>query len=69
MASRISKLISALRLKALIFFLVRAFEFEFGVPVEDVVNVAAALQRPSLRSAPKEGSQLPLLVKPHEAAA
>nr|BED42948.1 cytochrome P450 monooxygenase [Trametes versicolor] len=56
-------------LKALLFFLVRAFEFEFGVPAEDVVNVAAALQRPSLRSAPKEGSQLPLLVKPYEAAA
>ncbi|EIW62555.1 cytochrome P450 [Trametes versicolor FP-101664 SS1] len=56
-------------LKALLFFLVRAFEFEFAVPAEDVVNVAAALQRPSLRSAPKEGAQLPLVVKPYKAAA
>ncbi|OJT05109.1 Cytochrome P450 72A14 [Trametes pubescens] len=60
---------SLVELKALLFVLVRAFEFEFAVPPEDVVNVAAALQRPSLRSAPQEGSQLPLLVKPYTTTA
>lgn len=56
------------RLKALLFALVRSFEFEFAVPVEDICVKTAPLQRPSLRSAPQGGFQLPLLVKPYKAA-
>ncbi|EIW62528.1 cytochrome P450 [Trametes versicolor FP-101664 SS1] len=59
---------SLVETKALLFALVRAFEFEFAVPVEDICTKTAPLQRPSLRSAPKEGFQLPLLVKPYKAA-
>ena len=51
------------RMKALIFTLVRAFEFELAVPVEDVQTKSAIVQRPILRSAPEAGSQMPLLIR------
>ncbi|KAJ7253334.1 cytochrome P450 [Mycena haematopus] len=41
------------RMKALLFTLVRAFEFELAVP------------RPIIRSDPQAGNQMPLLIKPH----
>ena len=50
-------------MKALLFMLVRAFEFELAVPAEDVQKKSSVVQRPQLRSAPERGSQLPLLVK------
>ena len=51
------------RMKALIYTLVRAFEFALAVPPEDVQKKLAVVQRPVLRSAPDEGSQMPLLVR------
>ncbi|KAI8994051.1 cytochrome P450 [Trametes punicea] len=59
---------SLVETKAILFALVRAFEFELAVPVEDIVVKTVPLQRPSLRSAPDEGFQLPLIVKPYKAA-
>ena len=50
-------------MKALIFTLVRAFEFELAVPNEDIQKKSQAVQRPVLRSAPEAGSQMPLLVR------
>jgi hypothetical protein len=52
-------------MKALLFTLVRAFEFELAVPASDVGKRSAIVQRPFLRSDPENKSQLPLLVKPY----
>ncbi|KAI0644393.1 cytochrome P450 [Trametes meyenii] len=51
--------------KALLFTLIRAFEFELAVPEEDILVESARLQRPKVRSMPEQGFQLPLLVKPY----
>ncbi|CAA7265267.1 unnamed protein product [Cyclocybe aegerita] len=47
-------------MKALLFALVRAFEFELAVPVADIKSAG---QRPSLRSEPSVGVQMPLKLK------
>ncbi|RPD78482.1 cytochrome P450 [Lentinus tigrinus ALCF2SS1-7] len=54
---------SLIEMKALIYILVRAFEFELAVPPEEIMKKSAIVQRPLLRSAPSEGSQMPLLVR------
>ncbi|TFK61485.1 cytochrome P450 [Pluteus cervinus] len=51
-------------MKALLFTLIRSFEFKLAVPVEDVAKDEMIMQRPVLKSDPKRGSQMPLLVKP-----
>ncbi|KAK1215344.1 hypothetical protein PQX77_022050 [Marasmius sp. AFHP31] len=49
--------------KALLFTLLRAFEFEFAVPKDDVlIKRGFAVHRPMVRG--KEGSQLPVIIKP-----
>ncbi|KAI0673974.1 cytochrome P450 [Trametes maxima] len=55
---------SLVEIKALLFTLVRAFEFELGVPSADIFIRTGPVQRPSVRSAPEQGFQLPLLLKP-----
>ncbi|KAH9885221.1 cytochrome P450 [Cubamyces lactineus] len=60
---------SLVEMKALLFMLVRAFEFELAVPVEDIQSKTGLVQRPQLRSAPEQGSQMPLLVRKHVRAA
>jgi hypothetical protein len=50
-------------MKALLFTLVRAFEFELAVPVEDIGKRSSIVQRPIIRSQPEAGNQMPLLVK------
>ncbi len=50
-------------MKALLFALVRAFEFELAVPASDIQKKTSIVQRPLLRSAPEQGSQMPLLVR------
>ena len=52
------------RMKALVFTLIRNFEFELAVPANDVEPLGTFLQRPGLRSERKRGAQLPLLVRP-----
>jgi hypothetical protein len=52
-------------MKALIFTLVRAFEFELAVPSADIMKKSAIVQRPLLRSDPQGGNQMPLLIKPY----
>lgn len=56
---------SIVEMKALIFTLIRAFEFEFAVPVEDIGKKSSIVQRPFLRSDPKAGNQLPLRITPY----
>lgn len=54
------------RIKAILFALVRAFEFELAVPAEDVVSKQQTIVlRPFVTSEPDSGSQLPLIVKPY----
>ncbi|KZP28280.1 cytochrome P450 [Athelia psychrophila] len=51
-------------MKALLYTLIRAFEFNLAVPVEDIVATQSLVSRPSVRSEPKVGNQMPLLIKP-----
>ncbi|KAG9318254.1 cytochrome P450 [Chiua virens] len=57
---------SLVEMKAILFTLVRAFEFELAVPVSEIGKKARIVQRPVLRSDPKNKAQLPLLVKPYK---
>jgi hypothetical protein len=52
-------------MKALLFTLVRAFEFELAVPRAEIGQKDTGIViRPMLLSQPDAGTQLPLLVKP-----
>ena len=52
-------------MKALLFTLVRSFEYELAVPREDILKRSRVVQRPMLRSEMDKGTQMPLLVKPY----
>ncbi|KAJ7797749.1 cytochrome P450 [Mycena olivaceomarginata] len=56
---------SVIQMKALLFTLVRAFEFELAVPAADIGRKISIVQRPMVRSEPGAGAQMPLLVKPY----
>ncbi|KAF7294573.1 hypothetical protein MIND_00993800 [Mycena indigotica] len=58
---------SIVETKCLLFALVRAFEFDLAVPLEDVAKKTSVTQRPYLRSEPNAGGQLPLLIRPYVA--
>ena len=53
------------RMKAILFTLVRTFEFELAVPVSEIGSKSTMVQRPVLRSDPNR-PQLPLLIKPYK---
>lgn len=61
----ISHTAGTFRMKALLFALVRAFEFELAVPVEDIIKKSSIVQRPVLATDPDGGNQMPLLIKPY----
>ena len=52
-------------MKALVFTLVRNFEFELAVPKEEIKPLGMFLQRPCVESERKKGAQLPLLIRPY----
>jgi hypothetical protein len=52
-------------MKALLFILIRAFEFELAVPAEDIHSKQSIVQRPVVASEMELGSQMPLLVRPY----
>jgi hypothetical protein len=53
-------------MKALLFALVRAFEFELAVPAKDIVTpIMSIVQRPHVITEPEKGSQLPVFIKPY----
>ncbi|PIL33913.1 cytochrome P450 [Ganoderma sinense ZZ0214-1] len=54
---------SLVELKALIFALIRAFEFELTAPAEDIQAIGRFLQRAGLRG--QEVPALPLLIRPY----
>ncbi|KZT65611.1 cytochrome P450 [Daedalea quercina L-15889] len=53
-------------MKALLFTLIRTFEFELALPKEKIVRQRAAIQRPIVRGEMEKGSQLPMLIKVHK---
>ena len=53
----------ARRMKALLFTLVRAFEFELAVPPNEIVKKSMIVQRPLVASEKEKGNQLPLRLK------
>jgi hypothetical protein len=52
--------------KALLFTLVKAFEFDLAVPPGDLVKKTNFALRPMLASNPKAGNTMPLFIKPYE---
>jgi hypothetical protein len=53
-------------MKALLFILIRAFEFDLAVPAKDILKKSSAIvQKPVLATDPNGVSQMPLLIKPH----
>jgi len=55
---------SVVEIKALLFTLVRGFEFELALPAEDIVRMTTIVGRPTIASNPAAGPQLPLLIRP-----
>jgi hypothetical protein len=54
-------------MKALLFTLLRAFEFQLAVPAADIeMKRSGAVQRPVVSSDPSGKSNLPLLIKVHQ---
>ncbi|KAK7028653.1 cytochrome P450 [Favolaschia claudopus] len=54
-----------IEMKCLLFTLIRAFEFELAVPVDDIGRKISVVQHPMLKSEPEAGAQMPLVVKPY----
>ncbi|KAL1716783.1 cytochrome P450 [Schizophyllum commune] len=54
---------SIAEMKAILFVLVRSFEFELAVDPSDVKVRTAAVQRPALKSEPENTAQLPVLIR------
>lgn len=50
-------------MKALLFTLIRNFEFNAAVPIEEIEKRSAIVAKPFVKSEKKEGTQLPLLVR------
>ncbi|KDQ54074.1 hypothetical protein JAAARDRAFT_38679 [Jaapia argillacea MUCL 33604] len=57
---------SVVETKAILFTLLRAFEFELAVPKEDVVKRATIVQRPFIKSATDKQTQLPMFVSAYK---
>ena len=52
-------------MKALLFMLVRAFEFELALPKEEITKLPGIVDRPFLKKDKKKGAMLPLKLKAH----
>jgi len=53
-------------MKALLFALVRAFEFQLAVPAKDIAPTTMSIvQRPHVLTELQKGSQLPVFIKPY----
>ena len=51
-------------MKALIFTIIRAFEFELAVPIEDIEKRSMVVTRPYIKSDKNvKGAQLPVKIK------
>ncbi|KAH9842389.1 cytochrome P450 [Rhodofomes roseus] len=59
---------SLIEMKALLFALVRSFEFELALPKEEITKLAGLVDRPFVRAEKEKGARLPLKVKVHARA-
>lgn len=50
-------------MKALLFTLIRSFEFELALPKEAIVKLQGVVDRPFLRAEREKGAMLPMKVK------
>ncbi len=50
-------------MKALLFTLIRAFDFELAVPHEDIVGKSEIVTRPILNTDPNNANQLPVIIR------
>lgn len=50
-------------MKAILFILIRKYEFELAVPASDVGRKPTIVQRPFLLSEPQAGNQMPMKVR------
>ncbi|KAG7453117.1 cytochrome P450 [Guyanagaster necrorhizus] len=57
---------SLVEMKAIMFTLLRAFEFELAVPGAEIAKRSTIVQRPLLRNNPGAGNQLPIIIKPYQ---
>ncbi|KAF8638899.1 hypothetical protein AX17_001950 [Amanita inopinata Kibby_2008] len=55
-----------IEMKAILFTLVRAFEFQLAVPPGEIKKISSIVQRPVLASDPDSSNQMPLIVKHHQ---
>ncbi|EMD33504.1 hypothetical protein CERSUDRAFT_118078 [Gelatoporia subvermispora B] len=53
-------------MKALLFTLVRSFEFELAVPPEEIARQQRVVQRPMVKSEMEKGTQMPLIIRRHQ---
>ncbi|KAH7882875.1 cytochrome P450 [Phlebopus sp. FC_14] len=56
---------SIVEIKALVFTLIRAFEFELAVTASEIRTLPTIIRRPFLRDDPTRKCQLPLVIRPH----
>lgn len=61
---RIIQSLTICRIKVAVFTLLRSFEFQLAVPIEDIGKSTTLLVRPMMLSDPDKGPQLPMLVRP-----
>jgi len=54
-------------MKALLFVLIRAFEFELAVPVDHISKKSGIVSRPVVKDDPKGVNRMPLILKPVQA--
>ena len=52
------------RMKALLFVLIRAFEFRLAVPAEHISKRSMIIQRPVVMGDPKGVNRMPLILTP-----
>ncbi|KAK2460650.1 hypothetical protein APHAL10511_007120 [Amanita phalloides] len=57
---------SIIEMKALLFTLIRAFEFQLAVPPAEIKKKTSVVQRPVLASDPEAKNQMPLLIKAYQ---
>jgi len=58
---------SLVEMKALLFTLIRAFEFELAVPAGDIRSKQSIVSRPIVTSEMEYGNQMPLVIRPYRA--
>ncbi|EIN14704.1 cytochrome P450 [Punctularia strigosozonata HHB-11173 SS5] len=56
---------SLVEMKAILFVLVRAFEFTLAVPAKEISKKSAVVTRPTVKGEPENGNQLPVFIKPY----